>query len=86
MHAQAALGGTAAVSGGTAFIATVGPSPLNAGESLSTLLFAERCMRVKHGALPGNATVTNFTAFQYCMQCAQTLLLLIDAGAQSPVP
>jgi hypothetical protein len=69
---QAALGGTAAVSGGTAFIATVGPSPLNAGESLSTLLFAERCMRVKHGALPGTATpylhtvTTTAAVSQYC--------------------
>lgn len=37
------LGGTAS----TALIATVGPAPTNYGETLSTLLFASRCMAVK---------------------------------------
>ena len=30
-----------------ALIATVGPAPINRSESLSTLLFASRCMHVK---------------------------------------
>ncbi len=40
---QDSLGGTAS----TALVATVGPSAINYGETLSTLLFAARCMAVK---------------------------------------
>ena len=40
---QDSLGGTAS----TALIATVGPAAVNYGETLSTLLFASRCMAVK---------------------------------------
>lgn len=40
---QDSLGGTAS----TALLATVGPAPVNYGETLSTLLFATRCMNVK---------------------------------------
>jgi hypothetical protein len=40
---QDSLGGTAS----TALIATVGPASINYGETLSTLLFATRCMAVK---------------------------------------
>jgi hypothetical protein len=40
---QDSLGGTAS----TALIATVGPAAINYGETLSTLLFATRCMAVK---------------------------------------
>ena len=40
---QDSLGGTAS----TALIATVGPAAVNYGETLSTLLFATRCMAVK---------------------------------------
>lgn len=40
---QDSLGGTAA----TALIATIGPAAINYGETLSTLLFAQRCMAVK---------------------------------------
>lgn len=40
---QDSLGGTAS----TALIATVGPAPVNYGETLSTLMFASRCMAVK---------------------------------------
>ena len=40
---QESLGGTAS----TALIATVGPAAINYGETLSTLLFATRCMAVK---------------------------------------
>jgi hypothetical protein len=36
----------------TYLLATVGPSPANAGESLSTLLFASRCMRVSASPVP----------------------------------
>jgi len=40
---QDSLGGTAS----TALIATIGPAAVNYGETLSTLLFAQRCMAVK---------------------------------------
>lgn len=40
---QDSLGGTAR----TALIATIGPAAMNYGETLSTLLFASRCMAVK---------------------------------------
>ncbi|GMI36232.1 hypothetical protein TrRE_jg76, partial [Triparma retinervis] len=40
---QDSLGGSAS----TALIATVGPAPVNESESLSTLMFASRCMHVK---------------------------------------
>ncbi|RYG70112.1 hypothetical protein EON64_01035 [archaeon] len=40
---QDSLGGGAA----TALIATIGPAAVNYGETLSTLLFASRCMAVK---------------------------------------
>lgn len=40
---QDSLGGTAS----TALVATVGPAAINYGETLSTLLFATRCMAVK---------------------------------------
>jgi kinesin family protein 3/17 len=40
---QDSLGGTAS----TALVATVGPAPVNYSETLSTLLFAARCMAVK---------------------------------------
>ena len=40
---QDSLGGSAA----TALIATIGPAAVNYGETLSTLLFAQRCMAVK---------------------------------------
>lgn len=40
---QDSLGGTAS----TALVATVGPSSINYGETLSTMLFAARCMAVK---------------------------------------
>ena len=40
---QDSLSGTAS----TALIATVGPAPVNEAESLSTLMFASRCMHVK---------------------------------------
>ncbi len=40
---QDSLGGTAS----TALVATVGPAPMNYSETLSTLLFAARCMSVK---------------------------------------
>lgn len=40
---QDSLGGNAA----TALIATIGPAAVNYGETLSTLLFAQRCMAVK---------------------------------------
>jgi hypothetical protein len=40
---QDSLGGTAS----TALIATIGPAAVNYGETLSTLLFAARCMTVK---------------------------------------
>lgn len=40
---QDSLGGTAS----TALIATVGPAAVNYGETLSTLLFASRCMAVR---------------------------------------
>ena len=40
---QDSLGGTAS----TALVATVGPAPINYSETLSTLLFAARCMSVK---------------------------------------
>ena len=40
---QDSLGGTAS----TALIATVGPAPVNYGETLSTLGFATRCMAIK---------------------------------------
>jgi len=40
---QDSLGGSAS----TALIATVGPAPINEAESLSTLMFASRCMHVK---------------------------------------
>jgi hypothetical protein len=42
------LGGTS----NTYLLATVGPAPANAGESLSTLLFASRCMRVSASPVP----------------------------------
>jgi hypothetical protein len=40
---QDSLGGTAT----TALIATIGPAAFNYGETLSTLLFANRCLSVK---------------------------------------
>lgn len=40
---QDSLGGTAS----TALVATIGPAPVNYNETLSTLLFATRCMAVK---------------------------------------
>ena len=40
---QDSLGGTAS----TALVATIGPAAINYGETLSTLLFAARCMAVK---------------------------------------
>lgn len=45
---QDSLGGTAA----TALIATIGPAAINYGETLSTLLFAQRCMAVKVTPIP----------------------------------
>lgn len=44
---QDSLGGTAS----TALIATVGPAAVNYGETLSTLMFASRCMAVKSAPL-----------------------------------
>lgn len=40
---QDSLGGNSS----TALIATIGPAAVNFGETLSTLLFAQRCMAVK---------------------------------------
>jgi hypothetical protein len=40
---QDAIGGNSS----TALIATVGPAPVNEAESLSTMMFGERCMQVK---------------------------------------
>ena len=51
---QDSLGGTAV----TALIATIGPSILNVGESLSTLNFASRCMNVKGMSVPNDAVTT----------------------------
>lgn len=45
---QDSLGGNAA----TALIATIGPAAINYGETLSTLLFAQRCMAVKITPIP----------------------------------
>lgn len=45
---QDSLGGTAS----TALIATIGPAAVNYGETLSTLLFAQRCMAVKVTPIP----------------------------------
>jgi hypothetical protein len=45
---QDSLGGNAA----TALIATIGPAAVNYGETLSTLLFAQRCMAVKITPIP----------------------------------
>jgi hypothetical protein len=45
---QDSLGGTAS----TALIATIGPAAINYGETLSTLLFAQRCMAVKITPIP----------------------------------
>eukprot|EP01039_Chlorochromonas_danica_P008606 gene8606-9484_t len=45
---QDSLGGHAA----TALIATIGPAAVNYGETLSTLLFAQRCMAVKISPQP----------------------------------
>ncbi len=45
---QDSLGGTAS----TALIATIGPAAVNYGETLSTLLFAQRCMAVKITPIP----------------------------------
>ncbi|KAG5176517.1 P-loop containing nucleoside triphosphate hydrolase protein [Tribonema minus] len=45
---QPALGGGTGGWAGAVFIATVGPAPQNSAESLSTLVFAERCSRVRH--------------------------------------
>lgn len=56
---QDSLGGTAS----TALIATVGPAPVNYGETLSTLLFATRCMAVK-------VTPTQNEEVDYVEMCA----------------
>jgi len=57
---QDSLGGTAS----TALIATVGPAAVNYGETLSTLLFASRCMAVK-------TTPTQHERVDYAEMCVR---------------
>ena len=57
---QDSLGGTAS----TALIATVGPAAMNYSETLSTLLFAARCMAVK-------TTPVQHEQIDYAEMCAQ---------------
>lgn len=64
---QDSLGGTAS----TALIATVGPAPVNYGETLSTLLFASRCMAVK-------STPVKHEEIDYAEMCA-TLQAKVNA-------